>query len=344
MELLRCVAMLMVVGVHTNFVTLGVPTPNEAAQDAANAMTRFFFESLCIGAVNVFVLLSGWFGIKPSVRSLFKLFFQVLFFSFGIYVVMLALGLEVLSGENVRTALLLNGSYWFVPLYVGLYLLAPFVSAFFIRASRRQIELFLAVSFVLQCVWGLVSKDVSLFSGGYALFPFVLLYVAARYLRVYHASRIALHRAMFYMGCFLGIVLLQTFVSWVIKLHGLPGLWNIYYYTNPLVQLEALCLLCFFVRLRFRSRFVNWVAASSFSVYLIQDTPFVETHFFRPAIRNIYANMSNLSCFACIVVFVVATFVACILLDQLRIVCWRKIWSVSKKRIPQSLEDELATL
>ncbi len=66
-ELLRIFAMLMVLGLHANFAALHVP-------DAYSILTfsgigRVLCQSLCIVAVNVFVMISGWFGIKPSMRG-----------------------------------------------------------------------------------------------------------------------------------------------------------------------------------------------------------------------------------------------------------------------------------
>ena len=40
---------------------------------------RMLFESLAIVCVNVFVLISGWFGIRPKWKSVTNFLFQVFF-------------------------------------------------------------------------------------------------------------------------------------------------------------------------------------------------------------------------------------------------------------------------
>lgn len=343
MELLRCLAMLCVVGGHANFPALGVPTPAEAQGEVAASLTRFFFANLCIGAVDVFVLLSGWFGLRPKVRGLCKLLFQVFFCTLGTYAVLVAVGAVPLSGATWRSALLLDDTLWFVWPYVGLYFLSPFINAFLARASRWQVEAFLVPCFIWQCGWGWLTKDVAVFAGGYALFPFVFLYVLARYVRLYHAARVERPRRALWLGGFMGMAVLQTLLSWLIKRWDGPAMWNLYYYTSPTVILMALCLLCYFSRLHFHSRVVNWVGASCFSVYLIQDFRFVEQLYFRPAVRDLYAQLSGPLCLGAIIGFVGAVYVACILIDQLRILFWRVFWRRIGRRVPARWEDILAS-
>lgn len=69
--------MLMVLGLHANFLALKAP-------DAETVMTgegifRTFLHSACIVAVNVFVMISGWFGIKPSLRGFCNFMWQVIY-------------------------------------------------------------------------------------------------------------------------------------------------------------------------------------------------------------------------------------------------------------------------
>ena len=85
MELLRIVAMFLVLIVHADFAALGHPTYDQAVNETAVTLWRYIFEGLAIVCVNVFVLLSGWFGIRPSVKGFSKFIFQVFFFSLALY-------------------------------------------------------------------------------------------------------------------------------------------------------------------------------------------------------------------------------------------------------------------
>lgn len=81
MDLLRIVAMLMVLVVHADFIALGVPAVEDLHLNPFGVATRYAIEMFAIVGVDVFVLLSGWFGIHFKVRKLSELLFQVFFFS-----------------------------------------------------------------------------------------------------------------------------------------------------------------------------------------------------------------------------------------------------------------------
>ena len=80
MELLRIIAMLLVMIVHADFRALSCPSTLDTNLYPDSSFLRFFVESVSIICVNVFVLLSGWFGIRLKKERLLELGFQVLFF------------------------------------------------------------------------------------------------------------------------------------------------------------------------------------------------------------------------------------------------------------------------
>lgn len=150
-ELLRILAMLLVLLVHCNFFSLGHPTQEEAVNILIPTFTRCVFESLCICCVNVFVLISGWFGINPSIKSLGNFLFQCVFFIVGIYVVMLIMGKEALSIYGIARCLLFDKN-WFIISYLLLYILSPVLNAFIKEASSR-IYMVVLVTFFIVCIW-----------------------------------------------------------------------------------------------------------------------------------------------------------------------------------------------
>lgn len=80
-ELLRIAAMLLILVLHANFFALGAYEPEDFKTDPLPTATRILFEQAAIYAVNLFVLISGWFGIRTKTKSLTALMFQYAFFS-----------------------------------------------------------------------------------------------------------------------------------------------------------------------------------------------------------------------------------------------------------------------
>ena len=56
--------MLLIVLVHANYFSLGFIDSNDVRTNPLPSFVKIFFEQLCVVGVNVFVLISGWFGIK----------------------------------------------------------------------------------------------------------------------------------------------------------------------------------------------------------------------------------------------------------------------------------------
>ena len=89
-ELLRIVSMLMVVVLHFNNNGANTGIVNMPEVLTERLTWGFLVESLCLVAVNCFVLISGYFSIKLKVRSLLKFYLQCFIiglFSYLFYIV-----------------------------------------------------------------------------------------------------------------------------------------------------------------------------------------------------------------------------------------------------------------
>ena len=75
MELLRIIAMIGILVLHADYFALGFPKMGDCS---SSPLFTIFIESIFIISVNLFVLLSGWYGIKPRK----KVFFESLFSDF----------------------------------------------------------------------------------------------------------------------------------------------------------------------------------------------------------------------------------------------------------------------
>jgi len=91
-ELLRIIAMVMVIILH--YLVKGNVAVSMAEDGSAVNLFAWFLESACIVAVNVYVLISGYFLVKAEwkLSRLVKLMLQILCYSIGVPVICLLLG------------------------------------------------------------------------------------------------------------------------------------------------------------------------------------------------------------------------------------------------------------
>ena len=146
-ELLRIIAMALVVIVHTDFWALGEPSLSLCKNETIKASAQYFVESFSIICVNCFIFISGWFSIRQSVKGFSNLLFQILFYSLLLYFSFAALGLISFSGKG----LLAHSNffaYWFLTCYIALYLVSPILNTFMDHA-RPDVARYTVLLFVL---------------------------------------------------------------------------------------------------------------------------------------------------------------------------------------------------
>lgn len=190
LEKLRCLAMMMVVTLH--FLGKGnllgdVTAPAMGAVGAA----AWVLEALCIGAVNYYMLISGYFLCESSFKlsRLLKLYLQIWMYSVGVGLAAWAAGLVPAGEINTHYFLSLlfpvsMGHYWFMTAYVFLYLLLPLVGMAVKRMTKEQLNLVLIMCLTAFCL----LKSVLLFrleedGEGYDFLWYLCVFLVAAYIR-----------------------------------------------------------------------------------------------------------------------------------------------------------------
>lgn len=325
-ELLRIVAMLLVLTVHAGFYSLGVPTPAEAVATPLNVVTRLFFQSFSVIAVLVFVLISGWFGIRPKVKSVVNFLFQCFFYSIIIFGVMLCLGRAHLDWKSIQNVLLFVNSFWFIKAYLCLMIFAPALNAFVEAATEKQLRIVLVAFFAFQSIYGWLTTGAAWFERGYSVISFFGLYLLARYVRLYPCRPFTLPRK-YDMLIYWAIVIATTALAFVMLRLGCSEstIDVVYRLTSPVIIAEALYLLLYFSKLDFQNKFVNWMAGSCFAVFLIQQNPYFGRPVYAHTIKHIYSTFNGPAVVVFTAVFILLIFVMAILTDQVRKWIWEKI-------------------
>ena len=197
-ELLRILTMCGVVLLHYNGYVgnaLSLVTPN-----SYNQALLLGAEGLFICAVNLFVLITGYFGCTSQRRDPVKiicLLMQVIAFRCGYYLY------HNLPSHTVTLkglAISLVPANYFVILYVVLYIVSAYFNLAFRQLNRKQLGKMLAVAVILFSVWPIVADLVSVVTGesfmginpvsaygddsGYTFVNFVLMYLVGAYIRL----------------------------------------------------------------------------------------------------------------------------------------------------------------
>lgn len=315
-ELLRIVAMFLIL--HVNYA-IGL----SGATTSLGAFCRTFIESLAIVSVDVFVLISGWFGINFNIKRIIGFVFQCLFFSIFVTTILwLIKGMPHLDMRSIAGTLFLGKSYyWFVKSYLLLYILAPALNSFIDNSDKRKTGLIILLFFIIMFVYGW-SDSMPEFQQGYSSTSFIGLYLLARYVRKYCSNLCswpAVRYVLIYIASSLTLAIIYLIL---IRLKASYRIYScVFSYDNPLVIAGAMSLVLSFAKMNFHSSIINKVAKSSFSVYLLHCGP-IAWPLYLSICCQIYQKYSGANMLLTMAAFVAGVFMLAILLDQIRLISW----------------------
>jgi len=257
-ELLLIVCMLMVIATHAK---LGGTPEISQADIQANPSLSFLWvliNQILVICVDVFVMISGWFGIKASWKGVGKLLFQVLFIALLCTLVCAALGVKVLNGMTL--ACLVGAGYWFVPAYLVLYAISPALNMFIEEASQKTYINVLILFFACEFIYGYLFT-MGIFDRGFSPMSFVGLYLLAAYIRKYPNKLTTLSKGWDFAIWF-GITILSVLIFYFGNKY-----WGIGFHLNhnysPLVIAASAYFLLGFSKIKMGyNKFINWLTGA----------------------------------------------------------------------------------
>ena len=189
MELLRCVAMMMIVVLH--YLGKGGLLADVTGQTSdLFRIAAWIPEALSMVAVNLYMLLSGYFGWKSSFRlsRLIRSYLQIWFYSavIGMMAFVVWGYPQDTSGTYFFLILLFPVAmkhYWFMTAYIFLYLLLPVLNPVLRRLNRKQFGVAAVLLFFAFClVKSVLLVRLEMDQKGYSVLWYLCLYVCGAYM------------------------------------------------------------------------------------------------------------------------------------------------------------------
>jgi len=344
-ELLRIITICGVIVLHYNNVTIG---GGMAYAKGVNLYILYCLESLFACAVDLFVLISGYFMCTKQKRALskpFELIVQVILFNEFFYVFSLLVHHEHADIKHILGRLI--PANWFVILYITLYFISPFLNVVIQKVEENGIfKKFVVTLLLLFSVYptfvdvlgefthkeyiGLSSVGMYGSQWGYSIINFSLMYIIGAYLRMYpDKNNIAKNIARIYFG-----VVVLTIWAFVNNKTGFATERSAWEYCNPLVIFMAVEIFRTFSQIEMGNRKgINKMAGASFTVYLLHNRflKFLQIPYF--------VSKSFLLMILHIIISVMLIYIICTIIDicYSRTILWmlRAIW----KKIPIFKKD-----
>lgn len=224
---------------------------------------------LHIGVI-VFVLLSGFFSIRPSSRKLIKLLSMFVVYSMP----------EIIDGilnsvswqHTIYSLFILSSThFWFIKTYLFLFLVSPLLNYYWDNTSKIQ-------KIYLTSVLGFVAMYMAMTHGdknmidGKNLVNFMFLYYIGRILSEYkykweNVSVVNYLIPYIFLNVFIVVGYIYTAGTPFAKI-----IWRISFpYSSPILLLNSVFFFVLIAKMKFKSRMVNYLAESSLAIYLIHE-------------------------------------------------------------------------
>jgi hypothetical protein len=296
--------------------------------------------------VNCFILISGWYGIKPKWRSFINLYLIYAFYNLLSpckHIVKAMLNGEgfVLpySAHDIVMQTILpfsHGHLWFMSCYLGLFLAAPLLNAAVTYMNKQQHAYVLLLLTIANVYFGNFQSMQLINANGFTLANFIYLYLIGSYLRNYLSIETIDENRWRMFGIYCVCGLLWGVFSMMEAYHLHVPFWHAFTYNNPVLLLTSIFFFLFMMSWHFKSKFVNYIAASMLGIYMLNEgvaiygniAPYA--HHFTPVVQLAFW-------FALSIAF----FIAGLCVDQIRIILTKPFWSIYERYLENKGTDFL---
>lgn len=350
-ELLRIIAMLMVVVLH--YLIKGGAAVSLAENFSAINIVLWFVKALCIVTINVYVLISGYFLLEAKWRisRLVNLWFQTMFYSIGVPVVCLVLRTGdvehwgMYDWVNVLFPVQME-HYWFISAYIVLYLFIPILGTGVKHLNKQQHKwIIVGLLLVFSVPKTILPISIPTDRYGYDFGWFMCLFMIAAYIRLYGFPVFNRKRTSFviYLAAVLGIWGISV-VCAALSRRGLSFEYMMnmaYCYNHLLVLIAAVALFYVFIYIQIPqgviSKIICKISPYTLGVYLLHENLAVRAKWqFWAGIESV---RDGFGIFGHMIVTVIAVFIAGVVVDYVRDCIFKAAVNLWKKRFAGKIAE-----
>lgn len=286
-ELLRIFTMIGVIILHYNNATIGGAL-KFVDKNSINFYTLYFLEAIFICAVNVFLVISGYFLCNSNKRNFWKpieLLIQVICIYFLKYIIVDG----ILENEFNFRGLIVSiiPANYFVILYIVVYLISPYINIIINNLNEKSLNKFILL---ILCIFSIYPTIIDVFieitdnnlyglssiglygsQYGYTCINFIMCYIIGSYIRKNETSLSKIKiKKLIIIFCLIAIIitiwsLVNDYIGYNIEKSALE-------YCNPLIIINAGIIFTVFKKMNLKNnKIINNLAKSCFMIYLVHD-------------------------------------------------------------------------
>lgn len=326
LDLLRIISMIMIVVLHILGKGGGLSSSISLHRDVS-----WFIESFCIVAVNIYVLISGYFLYDSNFSwgKVFKIWRQVIFYSVLFLLLFFFMGYEITLKELLFSVfpITFKENYWFITCYLFMYVSSPFLNILLKNINKNQhfnICIFIVVVFSIISLFLPFESRLDI-TNGYSIIWFICLYIIAAYFK---KVDIKFKNNNTCLKLYISICLINFCTYLAFDRVGMVFYDRLYWYNSITVLLSSIFLFLFFKGLSIKNKklsmIIKKITPLMLGVYLVHENIFIRKVLYSKIFNlGLYANLNALLLFPIITILTLIIFSSCCIIDYARLRLFR---------------------
>lgn len=261
LELLRILAMVFIILIHLL---------------SATGMTAFggAIVGICNIGVSCFCLISGYFGVKFSMKKLLKMEIMMIMFS-----LLETMALWLVFPQEMQGAALLeqlakslfpfvSRKYWFYSCYVCIFIFSGFIEKLISVLSKQEMKRLVLLLLLVFSVFPTMFYFEIMQDAGKGLVQMFVLYVVGRYIRLYRDVKVDKLNAVVALGALWAVNTIS-----IMNPLQIGGIVHSLCRDDSVTNIAmAVILLYIFKDIEFSSKWVNKFTANMFAVFALENS------------------------------------------------------------------------
>lgn len=275
-------------------------------------------------AVPIFIMISGYFGIRASVKGVVNL----LKFVVVLYIPLLIIQFIVRGGVEIKDIASIlfpisRTNTWFIRTYLWLYLLSPMINLAIKNSTIEKRILYIGILFLISNYSGIVGDDVTLLQGK-NIITFTFYYMVGNLLSESRNKWIEFDaKGLLFFWLLINILIIggYTFV-------GADGMRKEVFefvftrYNSPMLWLNAVLSFILLAHIKIQSSFINKIAKSCLAIYILHCS-YVSWSVVKPACIYLLDSFQSIFViFAAVVLLALLVTILCIVIYFLFTPIW----------------------
>ncbi len=327
-EIMRIISMLMILILH--FLYHGNVLQSLNLEFSIRNFIIFSMETISIIAVNIYVLISGYFLSEQKFKfsKIVKVFIQTYLYSTTICIFIALTGVNKLSFQSILNSLmpLTTQAYWFINTYLMLLLIFPFLNILIRSIDKKRYKLLLLLLLILNSIIPLFTQKPVSINSGNSLIWFINLYLIAAYIRKYSFM---LKKEKLYIIYLINFLIHNIIITYIYYKGGIKYAMHFYQYNTIFVLISSLSV--FLIALSQKRHFtekttkiIKFFSTSTLAVYLITDNRLIRKLLWNNWIDN-YLFFYKPYYLLYILLISMIILILCILMDKIMKVFYSRI-------------------